>query len=206
MRKLLLALLLCIGAAAYAQDETFQQSISVELGGGFGPLHMNFPGACPTSLEKSIYANQGKSLSCNQYLFPEVDLGVAWRFARRWELSLIGGIAWAEYTVRTHEQFGIDPYGRPRYDASKTIETYKKLSAPYFNSTLQARVIWNPRNQLQAYTAFGAGIAMVGNEWAPFPALTPIGVRYGGEHLYGFLEIPFTTTSSLLHGGVGWRF
>ena len=205
MRKLILILFLCIGAAAYAQ-EPFQKSLSVELGGGFGPLHMNFPGACPTSLEKNTYAKEGKSVSCNQYLFPEVDLGLVWRFARKWELSLICGITWAEYTVRTHEQFGIDPYGEPRYDASTSIETYKTLSSPYFNSTLQARRIWNPEGKVQAYTGVGLGIAVVDGEWAPFPALTPIGVRYGGEHLYGFLEIPFTTTSSLLHGGVGWRF
>lgn len=206
MRKLFLALFLCISAAAYAQEEPFQKSFSVELGGGFGPLHMNFPGACPTSLETNTYAKEGKSLSCNNILFPEVALGAAWRISRKWELSWVVGISWAEYTVRTYEQFGIDPYGEPRYDSSRTIETYKMLSKPYFNSTLQGRRIWNPEGKVQAYTGLGLGIAVVGKEWAPFPALTPIGIRYGGEHLYGFLEIPFTTNSSLLHGGLGWRF
>ena len=207
MRKLILILFLCISAAAYAQEEPFQQSFSVELGGGLGPMHMSFPGVCPTSLEKNTYAKEGKSLYCNQNFFPEVALGVAWRFARKWELSLMGGISWAEYTVKTHEQFGVDPFGEPRYNASKTIDTYKILSAPYFNSTLQARLIWNPDQKVQVYTAFGVGIAVVGKEWAPFPAITPIAVRYSnGNHFYGFLENAFTTNSMLLHGGVGWRF
>jgi hypothetical protein len=206
MRKLFLMLFLCIGVAAYAQEEPFKKSISVELGGGIGPLHMSFPGVCPTSLEKNTYAKQGQSVYCNNIIFPEVALGVAWRFARKWELSAIGGVSWGEYTINTHEQFGIDQYGEPRYDASTVKESTKKLSPLYFNTTVQARVLWNPDSQVQAYSAFGVGLAVVGHEWAPFPAITPIAVRYGGKHLYGFLENAFTTNSLLLHGGVGWKF
>ena len=169
-------------------------------------MHMSFPGVCPTSLEKNTYAQKGESVYCNNILFPEVALGVAWRFARMWELSLMGGVSWGEYTVNTHEQFGIDPYGQPRYDASTVKESRTELSSLYFNSTLQTRVIWNPDCKVQAYTGFGLGIAVVGHEWAPFPAITPIAVRYGGKHIYGFLENAFTTNAMLLHGGMGWRF
>ena len=208
MRKILLPIMLCIAVAAYAQEGVVDVSeFSVELGCGFGPMHMNFPGVCPTSAEKNDYWQQGKTVYSNyEILFPEVDLSVAWRFTRKWEVVLTGGISWTEYTVNTHDQFGIDPYGSPRYDFAHTSSTTKKLSKPYFNSTLQARVLWNPESQVKVYTGFGAGVAVVGPEWAVFPALTPIGVRFGKNHLYGFVENAFTTNAFILHGGAGWRF
>lgn len=205
-RVLILSILISIGTAAFAQENKYSE-FSVELGAGFGPLHMNFPGVCPTGAERNNYWQEGKTIYSNyEIFFPEVDLSVSWRFSRKWELALTGGVSWTEYTVNGHDQFGIDPYGRPRYDFDHISSSTKEMSKLYFNSTLQGRRIWNPEDKVKVYTGVGLGIAVVGAEWAPFPVLTPIGVRYGGEHLYGFLEIPFTANSSILHGGIGWRF
>lgn len=202
MRKAFLSLLTlafsCL--ALHAQEApAFDKTFSLEIGTGFQPLHASL--LLPSSSEEKALAEVGQEPG--EGVYPTFSLTALWRTAYRWEMCLTGGITWFHYRLIQYEQFGIDPYGKPRYDLTKSSEAAGwKDSSPVVTLTFQARCIWNPEAKVNVYTAIGGGLL----EWLPIPSLTPVGLRYGGKHIYAFVEIPFSPIATLVHGGLGWKF
>ena len=227
-------LLLCLTAPAYAVHETsprapsglgrsdntpvissegedgveksvFRKRFSLELGAGPGPLHMLVPDVSPTWAQKRALAQEG--LEANDYdaLYPAFSLSGVWRYAYRWELALTGGISWSHYKVTRYEQFGVDPQGQPRYDLTQGSPAGWRNSSPVGSLTCQWRVFWNPAWTVQPYSAFGFGFSTA-SSIIPLPSLTPVGLRYGGDHFYFFAETPLNPVALFLHVGAGYRF
>jgi hypothetical protein len=72
--------------------------------------------------------------------------------------------------------------------------------------TFQVRWIWNPGESCAIYSAAGAGILTEGTKIVPLPSITPVGVRLGGEHFFGFFETTLGSVATLFQAGLGWTF
>ncbi|MBO4567020.1 MAG: hypothetical protein J5695_07320 [Bacteroidales bacterium] len=202
--------LLFAAITSYAADEgnsaaPFQKSFSLELGSGIQPLHMTL---APSHKEKLAYADKGiitqeaGNLDCPVISFSEV-----WRTRPHWELCLTEGISWKIMELRQYDNvFGTDPNGNPRYDISKSpTDIGRGASLPVGSLTFQARFIWSPKWKVTVYSALGAGLTTV-TAFYPMPLVTPIALRFKGEHFYVFAEATMGPVATFGHGGIGWKF
>ena len=207
--SLAVAILLGTGLLTRAQEgpEISQRTWSIEIGVGIIPYHMTM---IPTRAIKEELAQFGQQPGTiiNPY-GPAFSVSGAYRVRRWTELRFTVGASWRYYELIQYSVFGTDPDGKPRYDLSDG-HYLKTTSASVFSFTLQCFHIWNPGRTAELYSGGGLGfIAGKGNpltEPIPLPELTPIGVRVGGRHLYGFTELTIGPIASLVHGGVGCRF
>lgn len=202
MKRLFLSLtaFLLLSAAANAQ-----QQWSIEVGTGIQPLHMGFPGVSPTDEEERALAELGQSPDTRDEICPSVIVSGIWRYNPHCELVLTGNITWRHYMVIQYEQFGIDPKGKPRYNLMKEEELGWRDGFPVGSGTVQWRYLWNPQHKVKLYSGCGLGLS-AGTYFIPTPSLTPLGVRFGGRHLYGFVEANLGPFATFADGGVGWTF
>lgn len=207
--SLAVAILLGTGLLTRAQEvpEISQRTWSIETGVGIIPYHMAM---IPTRAIKEELAQFGQEPGkiINPY-GPAFSVSGAYRIRRWTEFRFTVGASWRYYELIQYSVFGTDPDGKPRYDLSDG-HYLKTTNASVFSFTFQCFHIWNPGRTAELYSGGGLGfIAGKGNpltEPIPLPELTPIGVRVGGRHLYGFTELTIGPIASLVHGGVGCRF
>lgn len=207
--SLAVAILLGTGLLARAQEvpEISQRTWSIEMGAGFIPYHMTL---VPTRAIKEELAQLGQEAGqiMNPY-GPAFSVSGAYRVRRWTEFRFTVGASWRYYKLTQYSVFGTDPDGKPRYDL-KDGHYLKTDNASVFSFTLQCFHIWNPGRTAELYSGGGLGfIAGKGSSFTepiPLPELTPIGVRVGGRHLYGFTELTIGPIASLVHGGIGCRF
>ncbi len=197
-RIIVLAVLLFAATAAYSQEWR------VELGTGVQPLHMGF-GDVPASTFKNELAEKGQAIDDNYGFFPNVFVSGVWQYRERWELVLTGDVSWSHHRLIQKEQFGFDHYGRPRYTRFRQEELGMKDSSPLASATLQWRRLWNPYDAVKTYSAIGFGFN-TGTKYFFTPSVTLLGLRVGGDHLYGFLEAPISPYGTFAVGGLGWTF
>lgn len=206
---ILLAILLGTGLFSHAQEKAGypQRNWSIEMGAGFIPYHMTM---IPTRAIKEELAQLGQEAGqiMNPY-GPAFSVSGAYRVRRWTEFRFTVGASWRYYKLTQYSVFGTDPDGKPRYDL-KDGHYLKTDNASVFSFTLQCFHIWNPGRTAELYSGGGLGfIAGKGSSFTepiPLPELTPIGVRVGGRHLYGFTELTIGPIASLVHGGIGCRF
>ena len=184
----------------------WQKSFSLEVGVGLNPLHMAF---FPRRSEEEAMAERGQEYSSKSLNLPAFSLSAVWYTQERdeWVVSL--GISRARYNVTQYSRFGWDPQGNPRYNLNEGV-TIGPVSTPVVPTlNVLYRAFWNSNPTVTFYSAFGGGLIYMGSgkpALIPLPALTPVGMRAGGKHLYFYLETGLTPLSSLVHGGLGWRF
>ena len=211
MRKRLVAvlsLLLAAGSVSWAGDGNpapalFRKTFSLEMGAGCAPLHMYLMHPS-RDMEKEL-ALEGKEASGNGSAFPALSLSGAWRYSPRSEFVFTAGIAWTVFEVTQYEPFGVNPRGGLRYNLDKGHPAGLVASGPVGTGTFQWRMFWNPSWKVQPYTAVGFGFT-TDTYMIPLPSLVPVGVRFGGRHLYCFAEMPLSPVSFFCHGGLGWHF
>ena len=197
----------CLLVRAQEGPEYAQRTWSIEMGAGFIPYHMTL---VPTRAIKEELAQLGQEAGqiMNPY-GPAFSVSGAYRVRRWTEFRFTVGASWRYYKLTQYSVFGTDPDGKPRYDL-KDGHYLKTDNASVFSFTLQCFHIWNPGRTAELYSGGGLGfIAGKGSSFTepiPLPELTPIGVRVGGRHLYGFTELTIGPIASLVHGGIGCRF
>lgn len=208
--SLAVAILLGTGLLTRAQEvpEISQRTWSIELGTGVIPFHISF---IPTRATKTELAQKGQAVGdviCPY--FPAFSLSGAYHLRKYTEFRFTVGASWRYYNLIQYSSFGTDPNGNPRYNLNDGSPAGWTVSRPVFSFTIQCFHVWNPGRTAELYSGGGLGfIAGKGNpltEPIPLPELTPIGVRVGGRHLYGFTELTIGPIASLVHGGVGCRF
>jgi hypothetical protein len=151
----------------------------------------------------------GQEYSSKSLNLPAFSLSAVWHTQERdeWVVSL--GISRARYNVTQYSRFGWDPQGNPRYNLNEGV-TIGPVSTPVVPTlNVLYRLFWNSNPSFTFYSAFGGGLIYTGtgeSALIPLPALTPVGMRAGWKHLYFYLETGLTPLSSLVHGGLGWRF
>jgi len=216
MRRWLACLFILTGTAATAVAQSHpqpvplhrsyvlpqQKSFSVEVGTGIKPLHMFvFPGR---SDERAL-AEKGQEANTSQEAFPALSLTGILRTKKDVEWVLTGGVSWGSREFTQYPAFGIDPEGKPRFDLSEAApeKWFEPVIVP--SLTLRYRTLWNPDRAVVLYSEFGLGL-FVYDGIKVLPAVTLLGARYGGRHLYFFLENTYSPVAALVHGGLGWRF
>ena len=199
MRIIAVAILLLSSAVSHAQQWR------VEIGTGLQPLHMGFIGNIPSPAAEERLAEQGQRLDERDGFFPNIFISGVWNYTEHWELVLTGDYCWSHHRVIQYGQFGIDPQGRPRYNLREWSKGRRIDSSPIASATLQWRRLLNPRNAVKAYSAIGLGINS-GSSFIFTPSVTLIGLRYGGRHIYGYLEAPLSPYATFVAGGLGWSF
>lgn len=195
-RILLVCILLIVSQYAGAQND--YKSFSLEAGTGIQPIRMWF---AVSSLEDSL-VEKGQVAKETNSGCPTFSLSEVLRLSGHWELVLSESVSWKYYNLRQYDTFGIDPNGQPRYDLSHSTDLGRK-ARPSFALYFQGRLIWSPKWKLTCYSALGLGASSTGG---PAIGITPVGMRYGGKHLYGFAELTVSPLATLGHGGIGWRF
>ena len=202
MRRLFLSLFALMGLAATVHGQEFRKTFSLEIGAGMGPAHMYLMNNPTWETEKALAA-LGQEARDGSY--PALTVSGALRTWDRWETVATVGVSWGHFQITQYDTFGIDPEGKPRYDLKKGSPAGSMDLDPLWTLTIQERVYWNPRWKVQPYTGWGLGIVF-SSEIFPLPSVTPVGVRLGGRHVYGFVETPISTYGLLFHGGLGWKF
>lgn len=218
-RFLTITLFLVTAFSAAAQEEPqeatkFNKTYSIELGTGLQPFYMN-GWVTPSSYVKDELAKKGQSTS-GPYSYPVLSLTGVMRISRRSEHILTLGTTWCHHQIVQYpESGGFDPEGKPRYNSKEgEIVGWANTSFEY-SITWQWRHLWTPDRLIVLYTGVGLGVyseriyAMGGHiplPVVPVPDVTPLGLRIGGEHFYGFAEATFGPIATLAHGGLGWRF
>ena len=206
MKRCLTIVLLCLSLAAYAQEReapVFRNRFTIEFSSGLPiiqSLNVN-----TRHLEKQL-AMEGIRIDKGGALHPLINLTGALLVSPRCELALTGGIYWYLHRITQFEAFGIDPQGNPRFDLNKPHPAGWRNSTPVGSLTFQVRWIWNPGESCAIYSAAGAGILTEGTKVVPLPSITPVGVRLGGEHFFGFFETTLGSVATLFQAGLGWTF
>ena len=203
MKARLIAVVILLGFAfsAHAQDSTFVAKYSIEIGTGIQPLQMTY---YPTGAVQKRLLEQGKGVNEDGMFCPVITLSGVMRFNWKNELTLTGGVSWCHHRIMEYPVFGTDPYGKPRYDVTAGKNVGWMDSSPCFSLLIQWRHLWNPKNLATLYS--GAGLGYSFGLSFPIPSLTPIGLRVGGEHFYGFVEGTIGPIATYVHGGLGWHF
>ena len=207
MKKLaVLFFVLSVSSAfAYAVDgdgDDQWKSFSLELGSGIQPLHMTL---APSHKEVLALADEGLVNNRSGEFCPVISISEVWRLSGHWELCLSEGVSWKYFKVSGFDSFGIDPAGKPRYDLTTAYPAGWRTSLPVGAIAFQARLIWSPKWKVTMYSALGVGLTTATMLY-PMPVVTPIALRYGGDHFYFFAEATMSPLASLGHGGFGWRF
>lgn len=211
-RFLVAVLFLATAVSAVAQEEPqeapkFNKTYSIELGTGIQPVYMNTFNT-PSSWVKEQYADKGQK-AVGPYRYPVISLTGVIRVSRRSEHILTLGTTWCHHQILQYpwQTGGFDPEGKPRYNfsAEGTIVGSANNTQRY-SITWQWRHLWTPDRLIVLYSGLGLGIVFSSNAHLPLPALTPLGLRIGGKHFYGFAEATVGPYATLAHGGLGWRF
>ena len=204
VRSFIVTVFLLSGLLAGAQELPYRKQFSLELGTGYQPLHMTMS---PSREMETALAEKGQRVDKSGAFYPVISLSGVWRTRPHTEFALAAGISWCHHRLLQYEPFGIDPKGNPRYDGSaKGTPAGWKDSTPIPSLTLRYRHLWNPDRAVVAYSGAGAGFVLPYTGIPVLPELTPIGVRFAGEHFYFFLELTMGPVASLGHGGFGWHF
>ena len=205
MKRFLISALFLLGLSSVAIGQDYRRTFALEVGVSQGPLHIQSRFITPSWETKQELAEKGQEAITSDHIYPSVSVSGVFRTGYRWETVVTGGLSWSHARIIQYEPFGIDPNGKTRYDLSKGKEIGWEDISKSASLTVQARVFWNPRWEVQMYSGFGLGLSTV-TDVIPLPSLTPVGCRLGGDHLYFFAETGFTPYSSYLHGGLGLRF
>lgn len=202
-RLIAIAALLCVAVTAFAQDEPeFSKRYSIEIGTGMPPLYMS---DYPSYAVQKRLEQLGQAPVADDVFHPVVSLSGVVQVNPKTEFVLTSGVSWNHNKLMQYPVFGTDPYGKPRYDLDKGLPAGTLDSSPIFSVLFQYRHLWNPQDVLVVYSAAGIGYAFTLG-FPPLPSLTPIALRLGGNHIYGFAEFTIGPIATFVHGGLGWHF
>ncbi len=208
---LLTALLFTTGLRIRAQDGAVDTAhpwhYAWEIGAGPAPI--------PQALGR-VSLDYGRMVEMGQYpnavfdVDPAFILSWVYILNKKWDIAVSGGLSWFNYRLFQYETFGTDPEGKPRYDRSTGHYTGYWGKSLYCGAlSVTGRRTWLRKGVFDLYSGIGLGISggLYADGWVlPMLALTPVGFRLGGRHLYVFAEATISPTATLGQGGLGWRF
>lgn len=197
------AALLFLSIAAFAQERAdFAKTFSVEVGTGISPLYMS---DTPSRSVQQRLAQKNLVANDEGCFHPVVTLTGVFRINAKSELTVSAGTSWNHNKLIKCPVFGTDPSGQPRLNVEEGTPAGTVESSPEFSILFQYRHLWNPQNALVCYSGIGAGFSTAMGFY-PIPSFTPLALRLGGEHFYGFVEGTVSILATFVHGGIGWRF
>ena len=212
---LLTALLLTTVLRVRAQDGAVDAALpwhhALEIGAGpasfpqaFGRGSLDYG-----SMEREL-AEMGQYPNAVFNIDPAFSLSWVYTLNKKWDIAVSVGLSWFNYRLFQCETFGTDPEGKPRYDRSTGHYTGYWGTSLYCGAlSVTWRRTWLRKGVFDLYGGIGLGISGGFYDDAlilPMLALTPVGFRLGGRHLYGFAEATISPTATLGQGGLGWRF
>lgn len=133
-----------------------------------------------------------------------MQLSAVWGRGVHSELAVTAGLNWSSFQLVQYEKFGVDPSGKPRYDASGYgVYLPGRKSGGYAGSlTAEWRYIYNPIDLVQVYSGVGLGVSTF---YPIIPSLSLVGIRLCGLRLYGFACINISPSTWLGTFGLGMR-
>ena len=203
VRIIAAAALLFLSFAALAQEqEEFAKTFSVEVGTGISPLYMI---DTPSRSVQKRLAQKNLVAIDEDCFHPVLTLTGVFRTNLKSEFTITAGTSWNHNKLIECPVFGVDPFGQPRLNIEEGTPAGTLESSPEFSILFQYRHLWNPQNALVCYSGIGAGFSTAMG-FCPIPSFTPLALRLGGEHIYGFVECTVSILATFVHGGIGWRF
>lgn len=176
------------------------KTYGLEIGTGISPLT-----SLLTSPSRSDLAEKGQDYNKSHHFC--LDVSGTLRFSPYWEVALTAGYAWCMHDVIQFDSFGYTPDGKPRYDLTKSTQKGWVHSDPVISLTGQFRLFWSPDwETVQGYSGAGIGLVYDIDTLYPCPSLTLIGLRFGEDHFYGFVENTYGPMATFLYFGLGWIF
>ena len=180
---------------------------ALEIGGGPAPLpqQMGLHFVFPTAAREAELAEMGRRARSAGAWFPALNLAWVFRRNEKWEVAVSAGLSWSNYEVYQYATFGTDPAGKPRYDLSEGDLIGRENGRFTGAISVTWRRTWLSRGIFDLYSGVGFGFGTT-TLYIPLPELTPVGIRLGGRHFYGFAEATVGPLATFGHGGIGWRF
>lgn len=178
------------------------QRFSLELGTGFLPLHALLQ-ENSRRYDRSL-AELGQETSFMDGNKLNISLSGIYHVRYGSELVLTGCATRSQVLYTQYAAFGVDPEGRTRYNLAQIEGEWEKPLYSY-SLTGSYRHVWSPDRAVQWYSEIGLGLVWT-DELSVMPSITLIGLRFGGEHFYVFLDDSVSPFASLIHGGLGWHF
>ena len=210
MKRAILSLILLLPFVKGQAQETLyyvEHPHSVTISTGIPYFFaMMFPPGNPNS--STTWDAREKGIAFKSLFPTNLNVGYNYQFSKRWEVAAIITVCGYVYSSKQYPKTGEDERGKAVYDwnATPTASAVHYQHRAFIPSAM-LRYYWLARkSSFQMYSAAGLGITIFESSIPVCPTLTPLGMRFGGKHWYGQVELTVGTTATLFLGGVGYRF
>lgn len=194
----LLVALACVPMSAQHFDPEHRHAI--EISSGFPPIH-----AFMLSGGNSYYRMMS-GISETTHLRIGINIGYTYSINEKWDFNFVFDLAQRYYTRKFYPELPAKQITNEhdRYDFKAEPKTVKNDVDLWPSYMADFRWKWYRSDSVRLYTSFG--LSYLPMRWPIFPNLTPIGINFGRNHLYGVAEMSFSTAATFLLVGAGYRF
>ena len=176
------ALSVCSMASAQHFDPEHRHSI--EISAGIPPLHAQLG-------FDAYHLRYESGIDSKRIAIPSVNLGYTFCISEMWDINAVFNYSTAIYSM---SQYG--------------IKTSWTAVYPAYSLMADARFKWYRSESVRLYSALGVGVSYLQkpDSWLPTPYITPVGINFGKNHIYGMAELNVSSAATGLLIGCGWRF
>ena len=210
MRKavfLLFFSLVVLSIPVRAQHFDPEHRHSIEISTGIPPLHGQL------GFDSNLLKYE-RGIDTKRLCMPSVNIGYTFCISEKWDFNAVFNTCTAVYLMSQHspvvKEGDLKPDGSvaqaDEYDFLSEPESTWIKSYPSFSLMADVRFKWYRSDSVRLYSALGAGAALVAGNVIPSPYITPVGICFGKNHLYGIAELTVSSAASFILIGAGWRF
>ena len=198
-------MLVCLPMAAQHFDPEHRHSI--EISSGIPPIHCFMLGGHSASVDM----NPTNGYRENSLLRSAINIGYTYTISEKWDFNFVFDLSTRLYK---YSNYPIVRAGTPHSNGQ--VYDYDLVDTgaePQSNGTgmdlwpsymFDFRWKWFRSDSVRLYSSFG--LSYLPMRWPIYPNLTPIGINFGRNHIYGVAEMSFSTAATLLLVGAGYRF
>ena len=201
------ALSVCSIASAQHFDPEHRHSI--EISAGIPPLHAQLG-------FDANHLRYESGIDSKRIAIPSVNLGYTFCISEMWDINAVFNYSTAIYSM---SQYGIKTTAGTA-NADGTVREYNEYDFlgkpesswtavyPAYSLMADARFKWYRSESVRLYSALGVGVSYLQkpDSWLPTPYITPVGINFGKNHIYGMAELNVSSAATGLLIGCGCRF
>jgi len=197
-----LAAMASVPARAQHYDPAHAHSIEISSG---------IPGLQTFLLGQSLYQRMTSGLKEETQWRQAINIGYTFSLSEKWDFNLLFNLSsqfYKKYQYPMTEVTYEDGYtvSQPDFKADPKYEGgHTRLWPSYM---FDFRWKWVRTDSVRLYSALGIGYipGLSLYEIPVVPYLTPVGINFGRNHIYGLAELNASPAATLLLVGVGYRF
>lgn len=198
-------LAICQVAGAQHYDPAHRHSI--EISTGIPPLHGQL------GYDANLLKYQ-RGIEMKRLYMPSVNVGYTFCISEKWDFNAVFNACAAVYSMSqykaTFKEGDVKPDGTiaqaNEFDFQSAPESTWTETSPSYSLMADARFKWYRSESVRLYSALGAGVSLVAGNVIPTPYITPVGINFGKNHIYGLAELNISSAATIALAGIGFRF